>query len=1219
MPILYPDVDTQTFEYDIGAVYLNQGGRAGAPYRVQERPPAVGGLAVPYDDSPLPVFEGREVSLWAYMHDEWVDVTFTVLSFKLRYGWIESARIGGAAPPMDGTVLLTDPYGYWSLFNPHAKFDPTPGVPLEIHLGPGRDDPFLFEGFSEGVRWEDDGTDRYHPVLPLLGPIGHLENYGTGFTDRLTDDGTPSDIINVILSAVGYTGQRHLSQASAIQLYEEDVNRSALLAMGRTRVKPLGSINEVCIVEGGLFWDGPRNEVTYTPYWGRNPEEAVTHDITQPFTARVHDQRSLIVNRIGMRQDSYETYNERTIHFKSSQYPIVILVPPNVERYTWVAPPIDWDEVGGFLGFNVPETSFISTWRQPDISYLYRWEAKGTDTEYRVEFDNPTDRPQQAVIGNVRAIPQVRITSSEFDARNGASIRKYGPRGITYPEKMIRHEDEAEGLISYFVQRFGGILEDGSAFPPVGVTVTVRQPDVVYRVSDIVRLTWDTQYKVHTRQRPFWIDGVEYIWESEGYLDARLHLQDADVGRAPRIIDDVAEPRQPQGEIDVGHVTLNLPEEDIGHVGLETLPELDIGFVGISAEQDIGSVFGFPPPAQERDIGSVDVGERDIGFVHWVVPVPGEEDIGSVGPIGEVDIGSVQWRDPNQEFDIGSVFIPVEQDIGFVEPPILRVTYGDYVYSTFTRSITGVRAQMDSFDGVNYGIIVDDRPNIRTGAEGNPWSIGSHSGATGDNVVIGPIEDGELLTLYYRFRGPQAGYVDPTYRPADRTRYSRAVYWPLQVEFPPPTPGLPREANIGHVAIGEDDIGSVGIAGAVEEQDIGFVQVGELDIGFVPISAEQDIGSIRIPLPPAPMETDIGFVGVSVEQDIGNVNVPRPVAVTETDIGSVTVSVEQDIGFVQWTVPVPVERDIGSVTIRLSGRLNAPTVASKGLRFIELRVRGTNLAGETIYSRSRVGSGSYVAGSTVIVGSSGIPPANTRFGGLEPGTRYECQISLSSAFAFTQTIFVTTDARVAPPPAPMPRLTGTALISRNSSSITVQPRGSNLANQVIWAFYVSTDPVGNWLSLGSKRVSAGGSIPTFTATGLRANSPYQFSFGLTSNRPGSLTSPTYRTLAGTTTPPPPPTPGGGTTQGDIYGMTADLEGRMLTVVLTGKMADRVWIRAHRSGRTIYTPVASNVAISTGSRHSYSIRWPYTAGVVQAATNSTFTENTLTLTVTADSE
>ena len=171
-------------------------------------PPIPPGGPVPIDLVPLRV-PGRPdatLSFHAFMHGDWVDITSVVPAAQWRFGQQIPNRIGRVLRPSDGVLSIDDTDGQFSVFNPNGRFDPNPGVPIEIRAGPSRVSPLEFEGWSKGVQNTTPEVNAYPTIMPIIGPLQFLAEYGEGFFARMDGQPTVSEAFSRVLQEMEWTG-----------------------------------------------------------------------------------------------------------------------------------------------------------------------------------------------------------------------------------------------------------------------------------------------------------------------------------------------------------------------------------------------------------------------------------------------------------------------------------------------------------------------------------------------------------------------------------------------------------------------------------------------------------------------------------------------------------------------------------------------------------------------------------------------------------------------------------------------------------------------------------------------------------------------------------------------------------------------------------------------------------------------------------------------------
>ena len=527
--------------------------------------------AVPVDRSPLPVAQGQP-SFWAQMKGKWVNITAMVEYAIFGYGFRRPTR-SGVADLANGTLFLTDVEGRWSIQNPHAEIDPMPGVPVEIYASTDRYGLLLFKGISEGVATRDYGEPQKPlPAINLAGSLRRLESFGSGYWEYLSGQAYPAQVIAKILDAMQFDGIRRLSDNGRIEVVADMINRSTILSQGAGRTTPLQGLNEIVLAEAGKLWDGPQGEIVYNTFWDRDGENPTAigqvRSVVNPIGVRLHDPRAYVVNKASSKQGDWESIPQRAIPFyrytEASQeadlaFPFQIPVPAYTrEHKSFALTRINWGGIpaglaadfgqavgaaaSAILGSEVEITDpafFVNQWHLPDnfISYPYRYSVEQRGSGLILHFENPTGAPVNALIQQPEGQIVKRVNDANVYAqRSDESIRRYGPRNFLMPQELSSLEPTARALTDQVVDAWDGVTEDGRFVPPIGAVITIKDvldstndPRGAFRwdVNDTLLLTWETPFKTHCQEWPFWVEGVDYKWERGGTLDAEIHCLDA--------------------------------------------------------------------------------------------------------------------------------------------------------------------------------------------------------------------------------------------------------------------------------------------------------------------------------------------------------------------------------------------------------------------------------------------------------------------------------------------------------------------------------------------------------------------------------------------------------------------------------------------------------------------------------------------------------------------
>ena len=576
-------------------------------HRPLPKPPQPG--TVPLDNSPTRIVTGlplprRDMRLRVFitgLDGIWHRIDLSQLrAASWRFGADLPNRIGGAARPADGLLLLTDEDGKFSPFNPHDLFDTTPGARVHLQWN-GRT---AFSGYSDGARLSLTRTGESIITIPLLSELGRLAKYGEGLLARISGNSTVDGIIGQVLDAAGWEGGREL-QNSSLVLRGTRVNTSGAISAGRRRVELMDALQMLAATDGGYLFDREDGTIVYVSGDIRRRGGAQTvrlskNDIqsleTGPMDAHV-------VNQIGAEVDSYRTQGQQAIDFVE-MLPIRIRVPAggSITRVLTVDP--------NFSAFGNDASAFIQTWAPLRIGTHYDWDAgappsvptiSGDERSCRIRVSNPSSSARTLTLGRVDGDPFRRAFATRLARRNQASIDEYGVKPIEYPVNLLARTADAEQLASDWLEQYSGLPQ-----PIMDVTAHLINWDGDnFNVGDIVLLTLETPKKIHTNDFPFWIDAVEYSYASEGFMETTLKLRGAyseGFSRTPV------------------RVPVSIPNEEV-FFSTQDVPDLGGGefFFGEVAIVEGSAVAG------EVFIGTLDIptpGYDNFGAV--AVPVPAE-------------------------------------------------------------------------------------------------------------------------------------------------------------------------------------------------------------------------------------------------------------------------------------------------------------------------------------------------------------------------------------------------------------------------------------------------------------------------------------------------------------------------------------------------------------------------------------------------------------------
>ena len=651
-------------EFLLGVVHLVTPGpgvgQLPAPPRGPELPDAG---VVEVDDRPLPVVEGVP-SYWAYMRGEWVNLSDWVQSASWRHGAFSPNRIGEVMTPAEGFLMLEDGDGLFSVLNPNTHIDPHPGVPVEIRESFSRESALLFKGWSRGILNSGVKDPPYVSVMPIYGPMARLAEFGEGFSSRLDGQPTISDVFIRVLQEMEWT-DLSIVYPSDLRVHGFRLNREGALGSGRRRARFLDLCSLLAILEGGRIYDNRLGAIYFESFNVRRETplivKSLTADDIQLFQTLETDSR--VVNIIEGEADSFRSEGEQPLTFVGVSLPFDLIIPPQTEGWgvSWTIDREDFE--------------FIESWAPLVRGTHYTWEIHhidGLDAEPRfigdergckIIFPNPTNEPVNASILLIEGEPFRKAFGQFLAERNGASIRRYGPKAVQYPLLTVVDQTAARARIQRWMKEYGGLREDGAAEPPLVIKVTLHEwRGAPWDVSDLVLVSYETLGKVHTNERPFWVEAVEHTINSEGEWDVILTLISTGPPGA-RVQEELL------GRVVIRHGAIL--EELLGRVPVEVL----LGRVMIAGPTD---VIWF-----DHLLGRINVGPPEELLGRVMIPpqeAPEEELLGRVmvatGMEEEELLGRVTVAPPpvTEEFLLGRVVIPeVEVLLGKVPIPAAAV------------------------------------------------------------------------------------------------------------------------------------------------------------------------------------------------------------------------------------------------------------------------------------------------------------------------------------------------------------------------------------------------------------------------------------------------------------------------------------------------------------------------------------------------------------------
>lgn len=497
--------------------------------------------SVPLDNSPARVTAGLprprpglSLRVWISGLDGlWHRIDLSELrAAQWRFGADLPNRIGGAARPADGLLLLTDERGRFSPFNPHDLFDSTPGARVLIHWNGATS----FDGYSDGARMSINERGETLITIPLLGRLGRLAKYGEGLLERLSGNATVDSVIDDVLTAAGWTGGRAL-QSSKLMLRGTRVNTSGAISAGRRRVELMDALQMLAATDGGYLFDREDGTVVYVSGENRRLANARTSYLTseQVHSFETGAMDTYVVNQIGGELDNYRSQGSQAISFTEILPTTISVLPQQFATRVFTVDP-------SFTAFGNDPDAFIQTWEPLVSGTHFTWDAganpgtptiSGGERSCTIRVFNRTSQTRTLTINRIDGDPFRKAFATRLARRNRESIREYGVKPLEYNARLLQQTSDAETLADSWLNLYSGLPRP---IMPVKAVLVDWAGDN-FNVGDIVNLTIETSKKVHTRTFPFWIDAVEYSYTSERSLETTLRLRGAYAGEFTRTVE----------------------------------------------------------------------------------------------------------------------------------------------------------------------------------------------------------------------------------------------------------------------------------------------------------------------------------------------------------------------------------------------------------------------------------------------------------------------------------------------------------------------------------------------------------------------------------------------------------------------------------------------------------------------------------------------------------
>lgn len=575
----------------------------------------------------------NDINFFQVINDQLVSFTHLVVSGDWESGQRNPSRIGGALPPTQGSLVINDRDGEFSVMNTNTLYSPFPGVEIQIFTRAGE---LLFKGWSGGVTNGTTSRDHAFSTMTLYGPMKRLEEFDEGFFALLNGTPTISEALELVLSQHAESSSiPRTIQPSTTRIYSTRVNRSGAFGSGRQRAKFRDALHLLAQLEGGRIYDDQRG-FRFENFNSRYSYSGTVKALPDAQVVTTGALDASVINLIDSSADSTRVQGTGPVAVTAAgapvDFPITYQVPPNTQ--------------GWALVFELADDSieFMESWETPErgVDYLYTGDAPLVQHDARAVrwvFDNNTSATKILTINQIRG-EAIRVTATNrFYERSQRSINRYGPKAVVYPSELLVDQESMRARLLEYLELYDGISEDGEIDPLISLQVTLLDPTDIYYVSDLVTLDWETPWARYALDHPFWVDAVKYTYSSDRTLSVELSLFDAWTGNVRRDrrrhIGGVTVPPVPLktliGRVNIirhiGSVYLRtligsvqLPDVTnlkrlIGSVELPrgqptlgvALPAPSIGFVAVPQDDfstNVEALIGFPPRVPSHDIDS---------------------------------------------------------------------------------------------------------------------------------------------------------------------------------------------------------------------------------------------------------------------------------------------------------------------------------------------------------------------------------------------------------------------------------------------------------------------------------------------------------------------------------------------------------------------------------------------------------------------------------------
>ena len=584
--------------------------------------------------------------------------------------------------PSDGSIQLDNRDGEFNIMNPNTRYSISPGTKVRIITVIGGLQYTVFEGWLKSAVSTVNSQGIDATVLLIHSTLGYIANYDEGLFSLVAGRiRTTSQIFSAVIDTLASLNV-HITVSidpSNIRVFSQRINSTGAFGSGRNHASIMDAFRLLAQIEGGRIYDDEQGVLHFEGYNRRYTTNATVKRITATDNRNVvtHSLDDYIVNNIQSEANVLVAQNYKDLEF-DRDFDEEINIPPGNWSITYTV--------------SDPEVVLVENWETLSTKHYHYSitnlpnlvKASYQDKSIIFNIQNPTDAVATFRLHSMRGQPFIKGLDTTLHLRSEDSIRRYGTKSAEYPISLVDNQDLMRGYLQAYLDDFDGIGINGEADPIKSISVTVRNPDTIYKISDLVLLDWKTPWNINTNAHPFWVEAVDYSLDSEGNMDVTVALLDAwrgvlrkggevgSISLLPAII-----------EHEIGYIGLDLStveqtidfidllpaivdEAEIGYIEFVAPVEDTIGYIDIVSEGEIGFVL-LPPPS-----------EQSIGFVDLDTPLPQESEIGFID-IPEPDnkteymVGYIDLYEEHLESEIDFVELPIptptESTIGFVELP----------------------------------------------------------------------------------------------------------------------------------------------------------------------------------------------------------------------------------------------------------------------------------------------------------------------------------------------------------------------------------------------------------------------------------------------------------------------------------------------------------------------------------------------------------------------